>query len=503
MIVRPEPNTDNPLWEYFCRNRNRVIYKWHHYFDIYHNHFRRFRNKPVKILEIGILQGGSLQMWKDYFGQDAMIFGVDIKPKCKRFEEDRIKIFIGDQADRNFLKRVRDQIGMVDILIDDGGHTMEQQIATFEELYPAVSETGIYLVEDLHTSYWEEYGGGFKNPGSFIEYSKRFIDSIHAWHSRSPELKPDFLTKSATGIHFYDSVLVIEKYPNHTKPRVSKTGEGIDDQTIQTNQKDEVVITPPDETQSSSPSGGDAAHLYLDLMEKCLTDLIYAQDHEKFNLQGRPFDDQRRIEGREWPLRAHTMIGLKRLENIKFCVNDVLARGVEGDLIEAGVWRGGAAIFMRAILRAYNISDRNVWVADSFEGLPPPSAEQYPADAGDKHHQFKELAVSMEQVMSNFERYDLLDRQVKFLKGRFNDTLPNTPMEKLAVIQLDGDMYGSTMEALNALYPKLSVGGYIIIDDYEAIEGCKKAVHDFRERYHITDEIISIDWTGAYWRRTQ
>lgn len=255
-------------------------------------------------------------------------------------------------------------------------------------------------------------------------------------------------------------------------------------------------------TQASPPSSGNALHLYLDLMERCLTDLIYAPDHEKFNLQGQLFDERKRIIGKEWPLRAHTMIGVKRLKNIKFCVSDALASGVQGDLIEAGVWRGGAAIFMRAILRAHNITDRNVWVADSFEGLPPPNAEEYPADAGDKHHQFKELAVSMEQVMSNFSRYNLLDDQVKFLKGWFKDTLPGAPIKKLAVIRLDGDMYGSTIEALNALYPKLSIGGYIIIDDYGAVEGCKKAVHDYREQHGINGEIIPIDWTGVYWRKT-
>jgi hypothetical protein len=224
MIVRPEPGEDNPLWKYFTHNEKHVIHKWHHYFDIYHNHFSRFRDMPITILEIGVYQGGSLQMWKNYFGTRAKIYGVDIDARCKELEEDQIKIIIGDQANRKFLRELGAEIGPIDILIDDGGHTMVQQIITFEEMYSFVNERGIYLVEDLHTSYWKEYGGGYKRKGSFIEYAKEFIDCINAWHSRSPELSPGNLTKTATGIHFYDSVLVIEKYPNDKMPEDSMTG---------------------------------------------------------------------------------------------------------------------------------------------------------------------------------------------------------------------------------------------------------------------------------------
>ena len=487
MLVRPQPNEDNPLWKYFSHNEGRIIHKWHHYFDIYHNHFCRFRNLPVTILEIGVFKGGSLQMWKNYFGPAARIYGVDIDAQCKELEEEQVRIFIGDQADRIFLQKLKDKIGPIDILIDDGGHTMTQQIATFEELYPAVRENGVYLIEDLHTSYWEEYGGGYKKQGSFIEYAKEFIDDINAWHSHDPKLIPGNLTKSATGIHFYDSVLVIEKYSNPEKPKVSMNGQGLD---IQVN-KAEI---------HDSPHNG-PAYLYLDLMKKSLTDLIYAQAHEKFNLQGQPYDEHRRVEGMEWTLRAHTMIGMKRLDNIQFCVEDVIQRQIPGDLIETGVWRGGATIFIRAILKAYDITDRNVWVADSFEGLPPPNPDEYPVDKDDKHHESKELAVSLEQVQSNFAKYNLLDNQVMFLKGWFRDTLSTAPIEKLSILRLDGDMYESTMEALNALYPKLSVGGYLIVDDYGAIPSCKKAIHDYREKYQILDEIIPIDWTGVFWKK--
>lgn len=231
-----------------------------------------------------------------------------------------------------------------------------------------------------------------------------------------------------------------------------------------------------------------ATELYLDLMKRCLKHEIY---------------DEPQVEGSIWPTTAHTMIGHDSLDALQFCVEDVLAKEVAGDLIETGVWRGGATILMRAILKAYGVEDRYVWVADSFEGLPPPNLKKYPHDKGSTAHTAEELAVSVEQVKSNFERYGLLDDQVRFLKGWFRDTLPEAPIEQLAVARLDGDMYESTMDALVNLYPKLSIGGYVIIDDYGAVPACRRAVHDFREAWGINEEMDSIDWSGVYWQRTE
>ena len=157
--------------------------------------------------------------------------------------------------------------------------------------------------------------------------------------------------------------------------------------------------------------------LYLELMKACLTYSIYAEIIDKQTLRYDPMDPMKRPDGIKWPTYAHTMIGMKRLENIQFCVEDVLARNIQGDLIETGVWRGGAVIFMRALLKAHAANDRIVWVADSFEGLPIPDSQRYPADSGDRLHEFPELAVSLEKVKSNFDRYGLLDEQVQFLKG--------------------------------------------------------------------------------------
>ena len=214
----------NDLEKYFRDNDKRLIHKWIHYFDIYDRHFSRFRNKKdLVILEIGVFHGGSLQMWKDYFGEQVQVYGIDINPKCKELEEENIKIFTGSQSDRNFLRDVKKQIPQVDILIDDGGHTMRQQIVTFEELFDHVKEDGIYLCEDLHTSYWLRFGGGHKRRGTFIEYSKNFIDKLHAWHSEQRSLQVDDFTRSVNSVHYYDSIVVLEKSPRK-KPHDETTG---------------------------------------------------------------------------------------------------------------------------------------------------------------------------------------------------------------------------------------------------------------------------------------
>jgi cephalosporin hydroxylase len=217
-------NNITDLEKYFRANTGRLIHKCKHYFDIYDRHFRRFRGKEVVILEIGVSHGGSLQMWKDYFGENAKIYGIDIDPRCKDFEEDNIEIFIGSQSDRDFLKKVKESIPKVDILIDDGGHTMKQQIVSYEELFDHVKHDGVYLVEDLHTSYWALFGGGHKRRNTFIEYSKNFIDYLNAFHSEQNSLKVDAFTKSVDSLHYYDSILVIEKSIRE-RPIDESTGE--------------------------------------------------------------------------------------------------------------------------------------------------------------------------------------------------------------------------------------------------------------------------------------
>ena len=214
---------ENPLEKYFRANTDRVIHKWIHYFDIYHRHLERFRGRPVVILEFGVNQGGSLQMWRHYFGRKATIYGVDIDPRCARLGGRRIKVFIGDQEDRDFLRNLAAEIGPIDVLIEDGGHTMGQQITTFEELYPHLTPGGVFLIEDVHTSYWPRYGGGYQKQGTFMEYAKALADQLNAWHSREPDLVVDEFTRTTRSMHFYDSIVVFER-GTVVKPHAEKTG---------------------------------------------------------------------------------------------------------------------------------------------------------------------------------------------------------------------------------------------------------------------------------------
>lgn len=212
------------------------------------------------------------------------------------------------------------------------------------------------------------------------------------------------------------------------------------------------------------------------------------------------FDPKQRAEGLDWPFEGETMVGLRRLDNLQFCIKDVVDRGVVGDLIETGAWRGGAAIFMRAVLKVCRSTDRRVWVADSFAGLPKPDPT-IPQDRGDRHWTFDHLAVSLGEVKENFRKYGMLDDQVQFLAGWFSETLPSAPIDRLAILRLDGDMYQSTMDALRPLYPKLSAGGYVIVDDYGAVAGCRAAVDDYRTEFQIGEEPEWIDGSSVYWQR--
>ncbi len=262
----------------------------------------------------------------------------------------------------------------------------------------------------------------------------------------------------------------------------------------------------------------DPRSLYIDLLTRSVGNFIYNDDldlmrgegwrlsdeaSDKYSMHNpKVADQQQKFLGQVWPSRAHTMIGYPRLHNIRECVEKIIADNIPGDLIETGVWRGGATIFMRGILKAYGIKDRMVWVADSFEGLPPPDAEKYPPDAQSAFHKFKDLAISLEQVQENFKRYNLLDDQVRFLKGWFKNTLPVAPIEKLALMRLDGDLYESTMDAFANLYYKLSVGGFVIVDDYNVVKTSNDATHDYRREHGIIDPIVEIPGGGAFWRKT-
>lgn len=270
-------------------------------------------------------------------------------------------------------------------------------------------------------------------------------------------------------------------------------------------------------SSGSVDAGGER---YLDLVTRCLTrELFLDQEWWDADLQRWPGDSEElrdglrelgwravrrgdpsaRNEGRDWPPSAETMVGSLRLDNVATLCRRAIESGVAGDFIETGVWRGGVTILMRAVLAAYGDIDRVVWVADSFEGLPAPDPS-HPADAGLDWSHVEVLKVDADAVRANFARYDLLDDQVRFLEGWFADTLHSAPIGQLAVLRLDGDLYGSTMDALEALYPKVSPGGFVIVDDYGGWESCRRAVDDYRAANGIDARIETVDWTGVWWQ---
>jgi O-methyltransferase len=208
------------------------------------------------------------------------------------------------------------------------------------------------------------------------------------------------------------------------------------------------------------------------------------------------YDEAERALGLDWPWIGYTMVGLRRLDNVQQCVEDVIARSVPGDLAETGVWRGGTSIFMRALLKMHGVEDRVVWAADSFEGMPKPRND---SDGLDLRH-LDYLSVSLDEVKQNFARFGMLDEQVRFIPGWFSDSLPQAPIERLALLRLDGDLYSSTMDALQNLYHKITPGGYVIVDDYHSWEPCKRAVTDFLSDRRIAADIREIDGSGVYWQ---
>lgn len=269
-----------------------------------------------------------------------------------------------------------------------------------------------------------------------------------------------------------------------------------------------------------------SADLYLDLLARCLTrDLFLDEEVRNVNLRhwpgGEPeglrdllrqqrwrvvqpgADRETRAIGHDWPPHAETMVGLARLANLRELTQSALADGVPGDLVETGVWRGGAAIYMRAVLAAAGDTARTVWACDSFAGLPEADAEQFPMDVPLRLHEHPQLAVGLDRVKANFARYGLLDDQVRFAPGWFRDTLPKLAVEvdAIAVLRLDGDMYESTSDALTHLEPLVSPGGFIIVDDFNGIEACRQAVTDYRASRGITAEIQAVDWTAIWWRK--
>lgn len=220
--------------------------------------------------------------------------------------------------------------------------------------------------------------------------------------------------------------------------------------------------------------------------------------HSGFFMRRVKYDRAKRLNGQDWPLAAETMVGLKRLENVDQCIRTVLDEKIPGDFLEAGVWRGGTAIYMTAALRVHGDSDRKVILADSFRGLPKPDG-RFSADFDDIHWSYNFLSVSADEVTKNFEKYGIPTTNVEFLKGFFKDSLPSLKSHSLSILRLDGDMYGSTIDVLENAWEKLSPGGFLIVDDWSL--QARQAVEDFLGPLLQKIEIRSIDSSSVYFRK--
>jgi cephalosporin hydroxylase len=221
------------LWSDFQTNTGRIIHKWKHYFPAYERHLQSFVNQSITFIEIGVGRGGSLQMWKRFFGPHASIVGIDIAPETQRFEDDQVAVRIGPQQDPRFLQGILEEFGPPDIVLDDGSHRMSHVIETFRFLYPRMAKNGVYMVEDMHTAYWEEFEGGLRKPSTFIELSKNLVDELNADHSRGA-LPPTEFTRQTLSMHFYDSMVVFER-GRHTgkRPIYIGAGAGVNGATVQ------------------------------------------------------------------------------------------------------------------------------------------------------------------------------------------------------------------------------------------------------------------------------
>lgn len=250
-----------------------------------------------------------------------------------------------------------------------------------------------------------------------------------------------------------------------------------------------------------------AAELYLDLLKRSLTNTIFETEPDASEGSTFRYVEAAITHYQQGP--AVSMLPLARLDNLQSCIQDVVEKKIPGDLVETGVWRGGATIFMRAMLKVLGVTDRLVWAADSFEGLPEPDPEKYPLEAkafksAAMTKYYNHLTATIDDVKRNFAAYNMLDDQVRFLKGWFKDTLPSAPIERIAVLRLDGDYYESTRDSLTNLYDKVSVGGYVIIDDYgeDSWTYCRRAVEEFRSARQIAAPMIQVDKPCSFWKKS-
>jgi O-methyltransferase len=423
----------------------------------YEQYFESKKHETINVLVLSVLQGHSLKMWLDYFPH-ATLVGVDNRLQFSS-SDPRVTLVEGDQEDAEFLHLVGQDYGLFDIIIDDGGHTMKGQQVSLQVLFPFVKPGGLYAVDFLYERVLDlQFHGKCENAEAFSKDVENYLKTF----SNLPLLT----SWDLEFVHFYRTRAFLRK------------------------------LSHPDLLCKISVES--LQRMYLDTCAKTLVDYYYIPISVQTGHRFTEFDLQ---HGTTWPDRAVSMIGLRALKNIQVCLETILRENIAGDLVEAGVWKGGASMFMRAILRAHGEQTKKLFICDSFEGLPPPES-QYEADHGDTHHTVKYLAVDLESVKQNFRRFGCQHPKNVFVKGWFKDTLSQLPTDQVALLRLDGDMYGSTMETLEALYDKVVPGGFILVDDY-GLTGCKMAIDAFRKLRHITEPIIEVTATQkVFWRKT-
>jgi O-methyltransferase len=469
--------------------------KYHNYTAVYEKYFKHMRYRFIKILEIGVGQGGSLRTWLKYF-PNAHVYGMDIDPHCWQPEgelKEKCTVVIGDQANPDDLRRVA-ELGPFDIIIDDGGHTMSQQQIACEYLFDYVKQSGLYIIEDLHTCFMSHPQYEAKTQRSTYAFLDDRVRDLQLHGKNKGE---QFCANRVKHVAMLDNVVLNKwerslEFVHHYRSIVflGKAEDGV---------VKGIKVQKPKSEKDLSP---EIRHMYLDCLAKSIINYYYVPT----GVYPGPTYGQKLTEydlqhGNQWPDQGVSMIGLRALKTLGTLLDIVEKDDIEGDIVEAGVWKGGASMFMRGVLNSYDDQTRKIYVCDSFEGLPPPD-EKYEADKGDILHTYKYLAVDIDSVKGNFDRFGLTHANNVFVKGWFKDTLPGLPVEKISLLRLDGDLYSSTIETLDALYDKVSVGGYIFVDDY-GLHMCKKAVDDFRRSRGITSPIVQVtDTQKVYWRKS-
>lgn len=209
--IREKYGFDGDLLKFFAENKSDLlVHKWHHYIPIYDKYFGAYRNKRFRFLEIGVSKGGSLRMWRQYFGPEAIIFGVDVDPACSAHNGAFAEVRIGSQSDAEFLMRVVEEMGGVDVVLDDGSHRMSDIVFSMRTLFPLLNKNGLYLIEDLHTAYWKKYGGGVGSSRNFFSVMRNVIDDMHRWYHHKP-MSEQLISENCAGLHVHDSIVVLEK----------------------------------------------------------------------------------------------------------------------------------------------------------------------------------------------------------------------------------------------------------------------------------------------------